>query len=169
MTIVQWLLLILVIAIVGGASWYLRRHRGNDPWQGMEEPDNDDALERGESMEGDSYIVGVRARSSTPDPGGAVQATDAHSAAAAADAWAAFKTHNETEPAPDRNMQEPADAQVSQTSAGTAPSELPPIPQRATQIKPRRAPAGPEQIFMLHVSSTDNRLFDGPDVHAALD
>ena len=37
MSIVQWLLLILLIAVVGGAYWYMRRQAGDDPWRGMDD------------------------------------------------------------------------------------------------------------------------------------
>ena len=65
MSIVQWLLLVLLIAVVGGAYWYMRRQAGNDPWQGMDDAptvgdDSDEAVDRGEALGGDSYIVGVR-------------------------------------------------------------------------------------------------------------
>lgn len=54
---IQWLLLILVVAAVAVAYWYLRRQAGNDPWQGM---DDDSGGDRGEPSPEDSYIVGVR-------------------------------------------------------------------------------------------------------------
>lgn len=61
MSIVQWLLLILVIAVVGGAYLYMRRGSGSDPWHGMEDVgEPDETVERAESLGGDSYIVGVR-------------------------------------------------------------------------------------------------------------
>ena len=63
MSIVQWLLLILVIAVVAGTYWYLRSQAENDPWQNMDELEDepDHAIdERGESLNGDSYVVGVR-------------------------------------------------------------------------------------------------------------
>lgn len=175
MSIVQWLLLFLVIAVVAGAYWYLRRQAGNDPWQGMEEePADDDALERGESLGGDSYIVGVRTLGAeTPADRKAVQGGDpgqGHDAAtpqevsdAAAEAsWSAYKkgAYEQPEPAP-------APAAPSADTGSVARPE--PTVERVDNIRPQRPPAeGEQQVFILHVASADGRFFDGPDVHIVL-
>ena len=58
MSIVQWLLLILIVAVAVGAYVYMRRQAASDPWRDMDEPD--EALSDSTSMNGDSYVVGVR-------------------------------------------------------------------------------------------------------------
>lgn len=145
---IQWLLLILVVAAVVGAYLYMRRHSSADPWQDMEETGDPDQVDSGVSLGGDSYIVGVRtltaARDAPSRDAAAPSVLDtAPSAGAAPDAapeWQAFD--------PDQPM----------------PSE----PSRAEAIRPRRAPPGDEQLFVLHVAHRDERLFDGPVIHAAL-
>src|SRR5699024_8947965 len=102
MSIIQWILLVAVIVVVGGAYWYLRRHNGSDPWQGMEDGQGEEDTEtRGESLGGDSYIVGVRTI------GDAAPRMRADAPAMAADdefdadaAWSAFKKAPATAPAP---------------------------------------------------------------------
>lgn len=58
MSIVQWLLLILVVAVVVGVYVYMRRQAATDPWRNMDEPE--ESLADSTSMNGDSYVVGVR-------------------------------------------------------------------------------------------------------------
>ncbi len=193
MSIVQWLLLILVVAVVGGAYWYLRRQGDSDPWKGMDEPADDPASERGESLGGDSYIVGVRTLSSAtpdqrktaqpPENGGGEPDEPAPERTSDADieaSWAAFKTRSETAPPPERRAAEPAAPPPEAAPQPLRPareSQPQPVPEpeprpavaRVENIKPRRAPAGEEEVFILHVASPDGRFFDGPDVHAALD
>ena len=58
MSIVQWLLLILVVVVVVGVYVYMRRQAATDPWRDMDEPE--ESLADSTSMNGDSYVVGVR-------------------------------------------------------------------------------------------------------------
>ena len=58
MSIVQWLLLILVVAVVVGVYVYMRRQAATDPWRDMDEPEA--SLADSTAMNGDSYVVGVR-------------------------------------------------------------------------------------------------------------
>lgn len=156
---IQWLLLILVIAAVAAAYWYLRRQGGDDPWQGLDEESGGGADDnRGESLGGDSYIVGVRTVSdgtSSPaktasDAGEAKPAPDqgrragrARTAAADDAFWQAFHT-------------EPA-------SGGDDKAD-----SRVGEVRPQRPPAGEESLFVLHVASRDGSFLDGPDIHRAL-
>ncbi len=190
MSIVQWLLLILVVAVVGGAYWYLRRQGDSDPWKGMDEPVDEPSSERGESLGGDSYIVGVRTLSSAaPEQRKAAQPpeNEAEVTAQAGSApertsdtdidasWTAFKTRAETAPPPEQRAAEPAAPPPEAAPPPRPARESQPEPEprpaaaRVENIKPRRAPAGEEEVFILHVASPDGRFFDGPDVHAALD
>ncbi|HLQ85994.1 MAG TPA: cell division protein ZipA C-terminal FtsZ-binding domain-containing protein, partial [Salinisphaeraceae bacterium] len=210
MSIVHWLLLIIVIAAVGGAYWYLRRHNGNDPWRNMEDnPAADDASSEGVSLGGDSYILGVRTLSSAEaeqERSGKApnRAGNGYSDADAEAAWSAFKKEPDTtEPppagAPDAPPEElqsaprphlrqvspqpgPAARPEAGSKARTAPRQgqssrqepvapPPEQPSAAARVENIRAPrpTGNEQIFMLHVASRDERHFDGPDIHAALD
>ena len=183
MSIVQWLLLILVIAVVAGAYWYMRHQAANDPWQGMDdEPEADDAIDRGESLGGDSYIVGVRTLSSeTPASRRAARDSSAprDDDPAAMDesgveaSWSAYKKRAaEPEPAP-----QPAEPEPEPTRSAPSPAPSAPAPEQATHdgvervenMRPQTAPPGGEQeVFMLHVAAVGDGLFDGPDVHAAL-
>lgn len=144
----QWLLLLLIAAAVAGAYWYLRRQASEDPWRGMEESGEPADFDRGESLSGDSYVVGVRTlRGPAPDtpPGQTPAAQDADAS------WEAFTADR----AADRETPEPAMQE----------EQAPPGPEA---VRPRRAPAGDEQLFILHVASRDGAFFDGPEVHAAL-
>ncbi|MES1926887.1 cell division protein ZipA [Salinisphaera sp. T31B1] len=182
MSIVQWFLLILVIAVVGGAYWYLRRQSANDPWQGMEEdaPVDDEALDRGESLGGDSYIVGVRTLSketpasrkaghgaSAPPPVDEPEADELNDAAAEA-SWRAYKERAQERPA---EVAAPVDdaPESEQPPASAAASLSRPSGERVEDIRPQRPPAdGQQHVFILHVATPDGRFFDGPDIHAAL-
>jgi cell division protein ZipA len=181
MSIVQWLLLILVIAVVALAYWYMRHQAANDPWQGMDDEPapapEDDGVERGDSLGGDSYIVGVRTLSkNASDSDGAPGQANAlapDKGAAPADhgsaeaSWSAYKKRA-VEPAPEPTPEaQPAPAPTS--------SSQPPAPEarsgseRVQDMRAHSAPPGIEpEVFMLHVAAVGNALFDGPDVHAAL-
>ena len=105
MTETQWLLLALVVAAVAGAYFYIRRQANDDPWQDMEadsETATDD-LDRGVSLGGDSYIVGVRtiggpmeapkAASPPPAPTGKSRApVESQAKGKTSPPWAAFST-----------------------------------------------------------------------------
>ncbi|GAB3682565.1 cell division protein ZipA [Salinisphaera aquimarina] len=176
MSIVQWLLLFLVIAVVAGAYWYLRRQSGGDPWQGMEEdPADDAALDRGEALGGDSYVVGVRTLSpDAPASGSDAQGGDDAASApehelsdeAAEASWRAYKQGAYAQPESAAPAQ-PAPAPATASAPGSAPAE--PSVERVDNIRPQRPPAdGDQQLFLLHVASPDGRFFDGPDIHAVL-
>lgn len=170
MTGTQWLLLVLVIAAVVGAYLYIRRQASEDPWQDMEEGGeaSDDEMDRGMSLGGDSYIIGVRTI------GGPMQ-------------------ESSTSPAPrERQPQQAPPPLTPQNDPPTRPPETassapekskktPPwmafnpkskAPQKTNDevenLRPQRAPAGQEKLFIVHVSSRDQGCLDGPDVHAAL-
>jgi len=155
---IQWLLLILVIAAVAAAYWYLRRQGGDDPWQGLDEESGGGQDDRGESLGGDSYIVGVRtvsggASSSAKTPADAGEAKPAPDkgrragrARTAGDDdtfWQAFHT-------------EPAGSDDGKADSGVE------------EVRPQRPPAGEESLFVLHVASRDGSFLDGPDIHRAL-
>lgn len=185
MSIVQWLLLILVVAVVAGVYWYLRRASGSDPWQGMEDPaEADEALERGEALNGDSYIVGVRTvTKETP--------ADRKAAAAASRVREAERRAQEDAPPPPplrafrksgakpaakdkdagtRETRDDGDARPASLDADPA-EQHEEIPRRATERVEMRAPsvaAENRQIFILHVAARDGQRFDGPAVHQAL-
>lgn len=176
MSIVQWLLLILVIAVVGGAYWYMRHQAGNDPWQGMDDDVPDDELpDRGESLGGDSYIVGVRTltsgesgpRKNGTDPDEDYQRLDDASAEAS---WSAYKKRSAE--SGDEGVTPPA-AEPERGQARPRPGQAVEKPSDALRVKnmrPQSAPPGGEQeVFVLHVTAVGDRLFDGPDVHAALE
>jgi cell division protein ZipA len=137
---IQWLLLVLVVAAVAVAYWYLRRQAGNDPWQGM---DDDPGGDRDEPP-GDSYIVGVR----TLGGDEAKEAEESAEPAAGDDEpfWSAFHT--------DTGRPAPHDDDAASSRVGG--------------MRPRHPPTGEESLFVLHVAGRDGALFDGPDVHAAL-
>lgn len=188
MSIVQWLLLILVIAVVAGAYWYMRQQAANDPWQGMDDmpaaPDDEDR-ETGESLGGESYIVGVRTLSkNTPasrraamdpnapprDDGVSPIGDDSDDSVDAS--WSAYKTQGgQPQPAPPASAGDAPQAHAArdqardQASAAQAQGGS----ERVENMRPQTAPPGGEQeIFMLHVAAVGDALFDGPDVHAAL-
>lgn len=154
MTETQWLLLALVIVAVAGVYFYIRRQASEDPWQDMEDPGENEAddFDRGVSMGGDSYIVGVRTlgeseKQATPPP-------------------------KARQPAP-ANKDEPEDNKFGKTSppwAAFSPKSSAPekTGDDVGNLKPRRAPAGEEKLFIVHVASRDKKFFDGPDIHAAL-
>jgi len=185
MSIVQWLLLILVVAVVAGAYWYLRHQSGNDPWQGMEEePADDEALERGESLGGDSYIVGVRTLSkaspesrkaghgaSAPPPAEERAPVDDLSDDAAEASWRAYKQGAYERPAEAAAAESEAPAQQ-EAARGPAPNHNPAPAEPSVErvdIRPQNPPAGVKQeVFILHVATPDGRFFDGPDIHAVL-
>lgn len=167
---VQWILLAAVIVVVGGAYWYLRRHNGNDPWQGMEDDRSDeDIATRGEALGGDSYIVGVRTLSSSApnqpndDPNQGVT-SDADAAAA----WETYKKPFETAPAPSQDSKPVTPARPQQDQAEQPEPPKPTTSVRMDNIRPVQPPAGEEKIFVLHVASAEGMAFDGPDIHAAL-
>lgn len=179
MSIVQWLLLILVLAVVAGTYWYLRRASGSDPWQGMEDPaDADSALERGEALGGDSYIVDVRTvAKETP--------ADRKAAAEAQREREAERRATEDEPAPLRAFRKSRPAAASkQAPPQSTASDAPPAyvedetpdsaaqpPRRASERVEMRAPTVQselQQIFILYVSAGEGQMFDGPAIHEAL-
>ncbi|MES1940248.1 cell division protein ZipA [Salinisphaera sp. T5B8] len=179
MSIVQWLLLILLIAVVGGAYWYMRRQAGNDPWQGMDDDaptpggERDDGADRGESLGGDSYIVGVRTLSkNTPASRRAAGKKDAPlddgdyetiGEDGVEASWTAYKKRG-AEPKPLPEEQAAADAPAAPSAAAT-----PGASERVENMRAPSAPPGGEQeVFLLHVAAPAGRMFDGPDVHAAL-
>lgn len=178
MSIIQWILLVAVIVVVGGAYWYLRRHNGSDPWQGMNDERSDEEVDaQGESLGGDSYIVGVRtigdAAPRAKSDGAGPDAGDEFDADAA---WSAFKKAPETAPAPTHAAArapemapvEPVPPQEAQTRP-TEPVLEPTASARVENIRPVQPPAGEESIFQLHVAAPKDAAFDGPDIHAALD
>lgn len=138
---IQWLLLILVIAAVAVAYWYLRRQASEDPWRGLDDdaggPPADDP---------DSYIVGVRSLDESGDRTDESPAPDGETAASGGDdaAWEAFQAG-----AGEAGSREKADTRIG-------------------EMRPQKPPAGEESLFVLHVASRDGGFFDGPDVHAAL-
>lgn len=147
---IQWVLLVLVVAAVAGAYWYMRRQGGDDPWQGLDEASDDERSEDrpGEALGGDSYIVGVRTISGgngeTREPADDPGAASPKAGASGDDSfWDAFHTESAA-PQPE-------------------PEESP-----LGDMRPQRPPAGEESLFVLHVSSRDGSFFDGPDIHAAL-
>lgn len=156
MSEMQWLLLVLAIVIVAGAYLYIRRQAHDDPWQGMDEagdPSDPYDADRGMSLGGDSYIVGVRTigqpqTSSQPEaaqePEQPERLESAHNSPVSnkkSPPWTAFSTNTKTYKKP-------------------APG--------ADELRPKRAPAGEQKLFIVHVASRDHSFFDGPDVHAAL-
>lgn len=176
MSIVQWLLLILVIAVVAGAYWYMRHQAANDPWQGMDDgpgPD-DDGLDHGEALGGDSYIVGVRTVASNKSTGRGAgedpnappdEQAGAPSGADSAEAsWSAYKKRAaEPEPVPEPQAappQEPGEPPAQDARSGV---------ERVENMRPHSAAPGMEpDVFMLHVAAVGDAMFDGPDVQAAL-
>lgn len=165
MTGIQWLLLILVVAVVAGAYFYMRRQTGDDPWKGMEETGHTDSdtqdADHGESLGGDSYILGVRTISSAPEaseekqepmPDIPVQPPESPAFGDSNEpAWQDFKAAPEPalEPEP---RQEPASRETG----------------HAETMQPQRASSGEEKLFVVHVGCRDRRLFDGPAIHRAL-
>jgi len=185
MSIVQWLLLILVIAVVAGAYWYLRRQSATDPWKGMEDesganPDED----RAESLGGDSYIVGVRTLSTaTPElrksgHGGTVVPREAPvldeplSDEAAEASWRAYKQRAAERPAEVAAAGEVSDDdRLDSDFRPVEPAEPggQSVAAERVEIRPQRPPADGEQhVFILHVATSGDRPFDGPDIHAVL-
>ena len=184
MSIVQWLLLILVVAVVAGAYWYLRRQAATDPWQGMEDAADDvPEGERGEALGGDSYIVGVRTLSSatpelrksrhgaTPPPPEAPVPEEELSDEAAEASWRAYKQRAAERPS---EVAAPVEAAEDERFAADhhEPDRNEPSGATATErveIRPQRPPASGEQhVFILHVAAPNGARFDGPDTHAAL-
>ena len=180
MSIVQWLLLILLIAVVGGAYWYMRRQAGDDPWQGMDDTprssgreDSQDTEERAESLGGDSYIVGVRTLSkNTPASRRAAGKVDAPQderdyetggGEGVEASWTAYKKRGaEPKPLPEEQaaMEAPADKPAQAEPGGS---------ERVENMRAPSAPPGAErEVFLLHVAAPAGRMFDGPDVHVAL-
>lgn len=153
MTGIQWVLLILVAGAVVGVYFYLRRQSGVDPWQGMEE--GEDGIDRGEALGGDSYIVGVRTVGAQ---------TDAPSQTAARSAPKA-SPEPRPEPAGD-NPDEPSWMNFTTGREAPEPKAAPAEPVEA--VRPQRPPSGEQRLFVLHISSRDGSLYDGPDIHAAL-
>lgn len=151
---IQWLLLILVIAAVAVAYWYLRRQAGDDPWRGMD----DDAGDESPSDDG-SYIIGVRTLSGgeaadAGEPAGPAPERPRESSAAGGDEsfWSAFHTDTDTD----------------NDNGPSAPEDRETVSPRVEGLRPRKPPAGEESLFVLHVAGRDGAFFDGPDVHAAL-
>lgn len=138
----QWVLLVLVVLVVAGAYFYIRRQTGEDPWSDMDEPDE------GTSLGGDSYIVGVR--------------TVASDTEASAD-------HTDTEPelASEAPAPDPV-AEAAGPSLAATDDKVPDPANEAEAMQPRQPPAGDQKLFVLQVACRDERLFDGPEIHAAL-
>ena len=153
MTGTQWLLLALVIMAVAGAYFYIRRQANDDPWHDMEEsgePGADD-LDRGTSLGGDSYIVGMRTI------GGAMEEP--------------MEPKQNPTHAPQTKPSEPVKkGKTSPPWAAFSPKSNAPqkTGDEVDNLRPLRAPAGQEKLFIVHVSSRDQSFFDGPDIHAAL-
>lgn len=155
MSEMQWLLLVLVVVIVAGAYLYIRRQAHDDPWQGMDEaagPDADEPYdeERGTSLGGDSYIVGVRTigkpqadspSEPTPQPQQSASAGNKPGRGKSDPPWTDFSPNTKT-------FEKPAPG--------------------ADELRPKRAPAGEQKLFIVHVAGRNRSFFDGPDVHAAL-
>lgn len=140
---IQWLLLILVIAAVAVAYWYLRRQASDDPWQGL---DDDGGGEGDGSPSGDSYILGVR----TLDGGETARTRDPA--------------------APDRPPETGGD-EGSWQKFRAEPETSGPREEggaRVEGVRPQKPPEGEESLFILHVAGRDGGFFDGPDIHAAL-
>lgn len=190
MSIVQWLLLILVVAVVGGAYWYLRRASESDPWHGMEDPEAaDDALERGEALGGDSYIVGVRtiARETPADRKAAAQAQrdleaqrrTQEDSTPPSPIRAFRKSPTKPAPPPSESMSKPlpehdaGEREAPRQDASYADSfeDAQEIPRRSTERVEMCAPGRQSehsQIFVLHVAARRGEMFDGPAIHEAL-
>lgn len=152
MTPVQWILLILVIAVVIGVYAYMRHQASEDPWKDMDatQQDNsaDESVRQGESLGGDSYVVGVRTVGQdepgqppepAPQPGSPEQAGD--------QSWKNFGARPEQPPA-------------------AAP---PPKPTRPKKHTRKQSAADAQDLFIVHVCARNDQQFDGPDVHAALE
>lgn len=136
----QWLLLILVVAAVAGAYWYLRRQGGDDPWQGMDEAAGDDERELPPA---DSYVVAVRTVSDDKGERKAETSPEETPAGGDNEFWRAFRTEEQ--------------------GASGEKDEV-----RIEGLRPQKPPAGEESLFVLHVAGRDGAFFDGPDIHAAL-
>ncbi|MDN5938016.1 MAG: cell division protein ZipA C-terminal FtsZ-binding domain-containing protein [Salinisphaera sp.] len=133
----EWLWLILVALAVAGVYLYLRRQSGQDPWRGVDEPAEAD-LDRGMSLGGDSYVVGVRSVPRPEQP--AAPPEDEPS-------WETFRT-------------EPGN----EFGAAPPPQRQP----RAKKKAPPPPPQVERKVFVIHVASRDGAQYDGPDIHAAL-
>lgn len=153
---IQWLLLILVVAAVAGAYWYLRRQAGDDPWQGMDDEPGGDGHggDPSDGQGGESYIVGVRTIRSAPG-------------ADAAPEPPADRGSNPEPQARPAGGDDESFWKAFQTDAGTPEPRAEEAPE-ADRLRPQRPPAGEESLFVLHVASRDESFFDGPDIHAAL-
>lgn len=147
MTGIQWVLLVLVVAAVVGAYLYMRRQTGDDPWRDMEEAEDPEDFGASESLGGDSYIVGVRTLSSGSET-----------------------SRDEPGSSPFGMTPEPSAATDDEPSwqAFAADDASPGASDNAQAVRPRRPPAGEQRLFILHVACRDERLFDGPAIHAAL-
>lgn len=140
---IQWILLILVVAAVAGAYWYLRRQAGDDPWKGMDDEGGAEDL-----PSGDSYIVGVRTvgardESEKSEPAAPEKPAKPPESGGDEGFWQAFST----------------DAEKSPPKKSEA---------RVEGLRPQKPPTGEETLFLLHVATRDGEFFDGPDIHAAL-
>lgn len=148
MTGIQWLLLILVVAAVAVAYWYLRRQAGDDPWQGM-----DDEGKAEDMPPADSYIVGVRTLGTKDESERSEPA--------------------EPQKSPQKSPEKPTESgggesfwQAFSTDAEKTPPKK--SEARVEGLRPQKPPTGEESLFLLHVATRDGEFFDGPDIHAAL-
>lgn len=184
MSIVQWLLLVLVLAVVVGAYWYLRHANGSDPWHGMEDPaEADSALDRGEALGGDSYIVGVRTVSEeTPADrkaaAGGQHEREVERRAKEDEPVPPLRAFRQSRPAAADNQTPPEQPAEQAPAAPTQADTQPPVaepeqtaPRRGSERVEMRAPSVQsehQQIFILHVAAPEGQMFDGPAIHEAL-
>ncbi len=152
MTGTQWLLLALVVAAVVGAYLYIRRQASEDPWHDMEAGGNssENDLNRDMSLGGDSYIVGVRTIGGSNEAPRAPERTP-------------DTAPEPTQPQADKGKKPPPWAAFNPKSKAPKKAD-----DEVENLRPKRAPAGEEKLFIVHVASRDQSFFDGPDVHAAL-
>lgn len=143
MTANQWLLLVLIVAVVAGIYFYVRHQAGENPWDDMESGDD-------EAARGDSYIVGVKTVSGGPQT-------------------AEPDLEAEQPPAPEGEA--PVGRAV-ETPAGLADRQKPATPAPREKPKPKgtspRPPAEDGKLVVLHVACRGDDYFDGPDIHDAL-
>ncbi|KEZ76994.1 cell division protein ZipA [Salinisphaera hydrothermalis] len=197
MSIVQWLVLALVILVVAGAYWYIRRQGGGDPWRDMEEPA--DGAGHDEPASGDSYVVGVRTlnketpadRKAAAEAARARQAEQASEQTPEADRTRAVRqptavrrravsrttaVSTDDKPSQGETQVRSSEAEPPRGADSTEPNEpeqttvTTEIPPAATERVEMVAPERSEhsQLFMLYVAAPEGQTFDGPDIHAAL-
>lgn len=175
MSEMQWLLLVLVVIVVAGAYLYIRRQANDDPWQGMDEPGDQSSdapgeqpydFNRGVSLGGDSYIVGVRTIGQ-PQADGEPSDSQPRS-----QPQPQAQPQPKTQPQPQPQPQAKAKAKAKKDPPWSAFNPKSESVEKAApetgKLRPKRAPAGEEKLFIVHVTSRDGSFFDGPDIHAVL-